>query len=128
MTPVDSDLPEPDVNDIMYDPDSDLFWVALATEGLATVDLEASKWTFYTTSNGLPSNYVYSIAKVDGTIWVATQNGIARQRAGGSWQGYDSGGGLKADRVRRLYADIPTRIWLSYVQAGAGVVLPQTAE
>ncbi len=128
LTPVDSDLPGLDMNDIFYDVDTGLFWLAFATKGIGVVDLGASTWQFYTTTHGLPSNQVYSLAKVNGVMWVATQKGIARQVGSGSWRSYNSGAGLRADRVRRVYSDNPDRIWLSYIEAGAGVVDPRTAE
>jgi ligand-binding sensor domain-containing protein len=128
LTTVDSDLPEPNINQIHFDENTGLFWMAFATKGLGVLDMDTATWRFFTTSDGLPSNSVFAIADVDGVFWVATQNGIARQRTSGSWQAYDSGGGLKADRVRQLYSDDPTRIWLSYIEAGGGLVDPRTAQ
>jgi hypothetical protein len=128
LTTVDSDLPEPNINQIRFDDNTGLFWMAFATKGLGYLDMDSATWRFYTTSDGLPSNSIYSITEVDGVLWVATQNGIARQRSSGSWQPYNTGGGLKEDRVRRLYSDDPTRIWLSYIEAGGGSVDPRTAQ
>jgi hypothetical protein len=128
LTTESSDLPEPNVNDILYDSATDLFWLALSTRGLATIDVSNSKWRFYTANDGLPSNVIYSIALVDGVVWVATQNGLARQLSDGTFRGYDRGAGLPAERVRKVYSDDPSRLWLSFVQAGAARVVPSSAE
>jgi len=128
FTVVNSGLPEPNVNDIFYDADDDVTYLCLTTKGIARVDLNTSTWTYATREQGLPSNNTYSLTKVDGALWVGTQNGIARQKADGSWQGYNSAGGLKADRVRRVYTDDPSRLWVGYIQFGAGRVAPSSAQ
>lgn len=128
MTEVTTAFPEPNVNDVFYDEATDLFWIAFSTEGLGTVDVTSATWTFYTTDHGLPSNSVYSIAKVNGVIWVGTQKGLARHLGNGMFQGYDRGGGLPADRVRKVYSDEPSRLWLGFVEGGAALALPGSAE
>jgi ligand-binding sensor domain-containing protein len=55
-------------------------------------------------------------------VWAATQDGLARLGADGKWQGYNTSGGLQADRVRRLYSDDGQRLWLGFVQGGAARV------
>jgi hypothetical protein len=124
FTVVNSDLREPNVNDIFYDADDDVTYLCLTTNGIAQVDLNTSSWTYATRKEGLPSDNTYSITKVDGVLWVATQNGIAKLQSNGRWQGYNRAGGLKADRVRRVYTDDPSRLWLAYIQSGAGRVSP----
>jgi hypothetical protein len=128
MTPVTSALAAPNINDVYYDEAADLFYIAFATEGLAVVDYPASTWTYYTTDNGLPSNVVYSIAQVGGTIWVGTQEGVAKQLDGGSFRGYARGAGLPGSRVRRVYTDQPDRIFLALIDAGVVWVDPKSAE
>jgi hypothetical protein len=127
-TVLNSDLPAPNVNDIYYDASDDLFWIATATDGLCSVDVANSKWTQYTVENNLPSNAVYSMAKVGGTLWLGTQNGLAREVTDGVFQGYNRGGGLPADRVRRVYSDDGARLWLGFVEGGAARVNPASAE
>jgi ligand-binding sensor domain-containing protein len=124
FTVVNSGLIEPNVNDIFYDADDDVTYLCLTTSGIARVDLNTSSWTYVSRKDGLPSDNTYSITKVGGVLWVATQNGIARELSDGSWQGYNRSGGLKADRVRRVYTDDPSRLWLGYIQSGAGRVAP----
>lgn len=128
ITEVTSAFPNPNVNDVYYDETNDLFYIAFSTKGLAVLDVPAARWTFMTTDQGLPSNLVYSIVEIDGEIWVGTQNGLARQKSDGSFQGYDRGGGLPGDRVRRVYSDRPDRLWLGFVESGAAWVRPTTAQ
>jgi len=128
-TLANSGLAEARVNDIFPDSDPDsVCWVACTSAGLALVDPNASTWTYATTQNGLPSNLVYSVTRASGTIWVGTQGGLARRRSGGSWQGYDRGAGLQADRVRRVYSDDGTRLWLGFIEGGAARVNPASAQ
>jgi ligand-binding sensor domain-containing protein len=127
-TMVNSALAEPNVNDIMYDEDADLFWVAFATAGLATVDVDAKVWTYYTDADGLPSTTVFSITKIDGTIWVGTQRGMARQKPDGRFQGYDRSGGLPGDRVRKVYSDKPSQLWACFIDSGAALLDPDSAQ
>lgn len=125
-TKVNSGLPEPNVNAIYFDADAgpDILWVATANSGVSRVQVGASTWTTYTALQGLPSNTVYSVVRAaapggGSTIWVATQNGVARLRGDGTWQGYNTSGGLAADRVRRVYSDDGLRLWIGYIDAGA---------
>jgi ligand-binding sensor domain-containing protein len=116
------------VNDIYFDIDDNVFWVAFTVAGLAAVDPAASTWTYYTEEDGLPSNLVYSVTRANGTLWAATQGGLARLRGDGRWQGYDRGAGLQGDRVRRVYSDNGSRLWLGFVDGGAARVDPTSAE
>jgi hypothetical protein len=98
FTTLSSDLPEPNINDVLYDKDNDLFWLAFSTRGLAKLDVANSTWQFFTTNDGLPSDVIFSIVMIDGVIWVATQNGIARHFGDGTFRGYNRGAGLPANR------------------------------
>jgi ligand-binding sensor domain-containing protein len=123
-TMVNSGLIEPNVNDIYFDSSTQLFWVALSTMGLASVDVDASTWTYYTKVDGLPSDVIYSITKVGEVLWVGTQSGIAKMQSNGKFQGYAQDGGLPADRVRRVYSSDPNQLWSGYVDAGAALLKP----
>lgn len=127
-TTVNSDLAEPNVNDIFFDPDTELFWLAFASTGIASVDVDARKWTYYTMANGLPSDFTYSVTKVDDVIWVGTQGGVARLRSNGTWQGYGRSGGLPGDRVRRVYSNDATKLWACFIEQGAGRLDAASAE
>ena len=95
---------------------------------MATLDPDAKLWTFYTTDSGLPSNVCYAITKVGSEIWVATQRGIARRLGDGTFRGYARGAGLPADRVRKVYTDDGSRLWLSLIEGGAARVNPASAQ
>jgi ligand-binding sensor domain-containing protein len=137
-TTVNSGLPEPNVNAIFFDEDDPnaaegIFWVATSTRGVSHVNVENSTWTTFTAVNGLPSNIIYSVARAaapgsGSTIWVATQNGVARLQANGAWQGYNTGGGLSHDRVRLVYSPDGTALWIGYVNGGAARLNASGAE
>jgi len=135
-TQENSGLPETDVNAIYFDAVDNLFWVAVSNQGVSSVDLDNSIWTNYTTVEGLPSNTVYSVTRAaapgapggSSTIWVATQNGVARLKSNGTWQGYNTSGGLSSDRVRKVYSDDGLRLWAGYVSGGAAKLNPASAQ
>ena len=107
--------------------------MATSTKGVSHVNVQNSSWTTFTTVNGLPSNIVYSVTRAaapggGSTIWVATQNGVARLQSNGAWQGYNSGGGLSHDRVRVVYSPDGTALWIGYVNGGAARLNPASAE
>jgi ligand-binding sensor domain-containing protein len=127
-TILNSGLLEPNVNDIFYDADTDLFWVAFATKGIAIVDVDGSSWSYLNQQDGLPSNIVYSITKVGDEIWVGTQAGVARRLSNGKFRGYARAGGLPADRVRRVYSDDPSNLWCAFIDGGAALLDPASAQ
>ncbi len=138
VTTENSGLPEPNVNAIYYDPldpaaAEGIFWVGTSSAGVSRVSVDQSLWTTYTPTSGLPSSTVYSVtraaAPVGGsTIWVATQDGVARLKGDGEWQGYNTGGGLAADRVRVVYSPDASRLWIGYVGGGAARLDAQGAK
>lgn len=123
-TTVNSDLAEPNVTDLIYDPDADLIWMSFASSGVASLDVDARTWTYYGMKHGLPSNVVYSVTKVGDVMWVGTQGGVARMNSDGSWQGYGRSGGLPGDRVRRVYSNDPTELWVCLIGEGAALLDP----
>jgi ligand-binding sensor domain-containing protein len=123
-TTVNSDLAEPNVTDLFYDPVTDLFWMTFATAGVASLDVDMADWTYYRMSNGLPSNVAYSVTKVGDVMWVGTQGGVAKMKSDGSWQGYGRSGGLPGDRVRRVYSNNPSQLWACMIDHGAALLVP----
>jgi ligand-binding sensor domain-containing protein len=118
-----SGLAEPNVNDIYYDAVRGTYFVAYVSKGISEVDVDNRTWKNFTLVDGLPSNTVFSVTRAgDGnggsTLWAATQDGVARL-SGSKWQGYNTGGGLPADRVRRVYSDDGVRLWAGFINAGA---------
>jgi ligand-binding sensor domain-containing protein len=123
-----SGLEEPNVNDIYYDAVSGQYWVCYSSRGISAVDVTSRAWVDYTLVQGLPSNTVVSITRAHGTLWAATQGGLARLMNGGRWQGYARSAGLQADRTRRVYSDDGDRLWVAFVEGGAARVNPASAE
>ncbi len=83
-------------------------WIA-ASNGLYHYD--GYHWIQYTTTNGLPSDFVRSVCVTrDGILWVGTDRGA------GTFDGkiYDSHGsekGIAGTSVRRIYEDRIGRLW-----------------
>ncbi len=128
-TTENSGLPEPNINAIYFDADDPqaaegIFWVATSTKGISRVSVDSAIWTNFNMTHGLPSNTIYSVTRAaapggGSTIWVATQNGVARLKNDGTWQGYNTGGGLTHDRVRLVYSPDGAGLWIGYVNGGA---------
>ena len=127
-TMLNSGLLEPDVQDIFYDEDTDLFWVAFATKGLAVVDVDASSWTYLNQQDGLPSNITYAVIKIDGVIWVGTQRGVARMLPDGTFRGYGRSGGLPGERIRALFSKTDNELWGAIIAGGAVLLDPTSAQ
>jgi len=117
-TPVNSGLVEPNVNDIYYDTVRETYWVSYVSKGISEVNLTDKTWTSNTLVQGLPSNTVYSVTRAGGTMWAATQNGLAKL-VGDHWQAYGKSGGLPSDRIRRVYSDDGQRLWVGTIDGGA---------
>jgi Two component regulator propeller len=117
-TPVSSGLLEPNVNDIYYDAVRQTYWVSYVSQGISEVNLTDKTWTSNTLVQGLPSNTVYSVTRAGGTLWAATQNGLAKL-VGDHWVAYGKSGGLPSDRIRRVYSDDGQRLWVGTIDAGA---------
>ena len=71
-----------------------------------------------TTSNGLPSNYVFSICEDEkGYLWVGTDKGLCRFN-GFSWQIWDKDNGLPGNYVSAVFPDKKGGLWLTISQKG----------
>jgi hypothetical protein len=127
-TMANSAIPSPAVMDILFDDATGFFYIATQTDGVARVDVDNAKWTTYGTADGLPSDATYSLVKVNGRIWVATQGGVAGLRENGTWQGYGKSGGLTSDLVRRVYTDDGTRLWVGFTDGGVSLLDPSNAD
>lgn len=117
-TPVNSGLVEANVNDIYYDAVRQTYWVSYVSKGISEVNLTDKTWTSNTLVEGLPSNTVYSVTRAGGTVWAATQNGLAKL-VGDHWVAYGRSGGLPSDRIRKVYSDDGNRLWVGTIDAGA---------
>ncbi|HEY3388829.1 MAG TPA: response regulator, partial [Prolixibacteraceae bacterium] len=56
----------------------DIVWVCTSGEGLLEYNYKDGKIKKYTTQEGLPSNFVNSIAYADNCLWVGTESGLCR--------------------------------------------------
>lgn len=126
-----SGIPSDDVNGISYDSHRDVFWTAHATLGIASLDVDSRTWTHYTTGQGLVSNLASGVAVnhantpwPQGTVWVATQNGVTKMEPDGDMVNYVDGSGLPSLRARKVFVDKNNGVWLGFVDGGAARVLP----
>lgn len=55
-----------------------IVWIATSGFGLVKYNIPADKIEKFTVKNGLPSNYISSIAYSDSFLWVGTENGLCR--------------------------------------------------
>lgn len=62
----------------MYFPTPDKVWFGTDGGGINLLDLKTGKAVTYSTANGLPSNYIYSILPDNkGHLWLSTDKGLA---------------------------------------------------
>lgn len=118
-TPENSGLPGEMINDMLFNQADGRFWIATSLHGIAAVDVPNSTWWHFDQLDGLPSSVIQSIAVMqDGTIWAATNEGIAKQDGNG-FVGYGVASGLPTERVRRVYVDPQDNVWFGFVEGGA---------
>jgi len=119
-------LLENDLNGVTYSPTTGLFWLAGASSGFPSVDVDQAIWGVMGTLHGLASNLGTGVTIRDenGTeeMWVSTQTGMSVVR-GSAINNYIAGSGLPADRVRTIVADRNGEIWACFINQGAGRVL-----
>ena len=99
--------------------------------GIASLDVDARIWTHYTTAQGLVSNLASAVAVnragspwPEGTLWVATQNGVTKRAPDGTLVNYAEGSGLPNLRSRKVVVDKNNNVWLAFVESGAARVKP----
>jgi ligand-binding sensor domain-containing protein len=118
-------LPQNDVNGLAYSAPDGLFWAGMATQCVASVDVDNSVWTHLTSVHGFESNLVSGVAVRDASgtdeLWVGAQTGLSVRR-GTAVNNYIKGSGLPAERVRVLVSDKNGEIWACFIGAGAGRV------
>jgi two-component sensor histidine kinase len=97
-------------------------WAGTVSSGVSR--LSGRSFTNYSDADGLPSNSVNSIAEgFDGTIWVATPNGLASY-SNAHWGNYTARDGLPSPSVRLVFEDPMHNLWiatsggLSYLSSG----------
>lgn len=71
-------------------------------------------WKYYTTSNGLKDNYVWTIFEDrDGIIWIGTINGGLHRFDGNNWQYYSVKDGLLSNTIYGIGQDSEGNIWIA---------------
>ncbi len=58
--------------------DNEIVWLCTSGDGLIKFDYKTGTTEKFTTSSGLPSNFVNSIALADSFLWLGTENGLCR--------------------------------------------------
>src|SRR5215469_13086821 len=119
---VTSPPPEPAIEQPPGDTLAETPEAKVATEEAGPSSLNLHQWGALTLIHGLPSDHVRAITQdSDGTLWFATDNGLAR---------YDgrriqkvSADGLPAGRIRSLAFDLDGGLWIAS-DNGAGRLLP----
>ncbi len=107
------------------EPGKPSFWAGYNT-GLAS--LQGGRWSFFTTADGLPGNWILSLCASldrDGgrSLWIGTRGqGVGRLKAG-RWSVYGAGSGLPALSVQGLLATRSSdgRTWLWAGTQGGGL-------
>lgn len=83
-------------------------WVASYGNGLAYLTPGTYAPTYWSTANGLPSNYLTGVAvDASGTVWVGTQsNGVARYTpSANKWDLLTTSSGLPSNDIRSVRVD-----------------------
>jgi len=94
-----SGIPGNYINSVHWDTFNDCLWVGTPDGGLAKFD-GINTWTTYNTNNsGLPSNHVNHITQYNGTVAVATNEGLALLNEQGNWSVINSSNGLSDNDV-----------------------------
>ena len=88
-----------------------IVWAGTWGGGLAKYD--GTKWTNYSTKDGLPSNHVFSLYKdPQGMIWAGTSHGLAKVLENGKFQVITRREGLFADNVFSMANAADGSFWI----------------
>jgi len=124
--PSNTGIPGEEVRFLKYDASGDLWvgarWPFWSEGGLGIYDRETDIWrTFSNVDDPIPSPYVNDLEFTkDGTIWIATGNGLVK-KSGMRWMIYDtSNSPLLHNGIRNIELDSQGHVWInnSDVQAG----------
>jgi signal transduction histidine kinase/ligand-binding sensor domain-containing protein/ActR/RegA family two-component response regulator len=88
------------INNIVEGRDGAL-WIS-TTEGLCRYEVNANRWTSYTTKDGLPDDVTFGvIEEAGGVLWISTNKGICRwDRAHHRIQNFGVSDGLQANEFK----------------------------
>jgi ligand-binding sensor domain-containing protein len=84
-------------------------WAGTWGGGLSHFD--GKEWRTFTMADGLPSNHVFMLKKIDGVLWVGTNHGLAKYD-GKAFTKYGTGDGLFSDNVFSLAFGADGTTWV----------------
>jgi ligand-binding sensor domain-containing protein len=85
-------------------------WVG--THGGGLVRFFDGRWTVFTTTDGLSSNFAWALHEdADGALWIGTEHGLNRLQAG-RFDVFTVGEGLFDDKINSILEDDFGRLWL----------------
>lgn len=93
-------------------------WIGSGGSGVFRRDPDGA-WSQFTKDDGLPSDDIWSLAEhPDGSLWVATSNGLTRRLPDGTWRSYPIPGSEDplAYSLRQIFdveVDGRARVWLA---------------
>ena len=87
-----------------------LLWIATGG-GVVALDLRTGETVKFTSSHGMASNRVSSVAVgPNGIVWAGTNSGVSRYD-GATWQTFTTSDGLGDDEVTALLIDPQNHVW-----------------
>jgi serine phosphatase RsbU (regulator of sigma subunit) len=89
-------------------------WIGTAGHGLYRMDISTGKARLYHSSENSLENMVNAINGRNGTLWVATNNGVLSvKEADGTLQRYTTSDGLPHNRIRDIFIDSKGAVWIA---------------
>ncbi|MEO5331735.1 MAG: hypothetical protein H7839_06895 [Magnetococcus sp. YQC-5] len=84
-------------------------WAGTWGGGVSRFD--GTKWTSFTTKDGLPGNIVYSlVVDAQGVLWAGTENGLG-QMVQGQWRSFAENGRLQGENIYALATTPAGEVW-----------------
>lgn len=92
----------------LYEDKAGIIWIGTGHGGLNRLDPKTNTFTYFTTREGLPSNYVASIIGDDnGNLWLGTHEGLSRfNPTANTFANFDISDGLPANQFMDESASI----------------------
>ncbi|MFH1018247.1 MAG: two-component regulator propeller domain-containing protein [Pseudomonadota bacterium] len=99
-------------------------WVGTMARGLDHLTIDpggALSVRNYSTTDGLPSNNVRTLASIDGALWIGTATGGMSRflpASGSSFTNYFIADGLPSNKITALVTDAARNLWIGLENAG----------
>jgi ligand-binding sensor domain-containing protein/serine phosphatase RsbU (regulator of sigma subunit) len=89
-------------------------WIGTASRGLYRMNISAGRILPYHSSENSLENMINALDGRDGTLWVATNNGVlAINESDGSIQRLSTSDGLPHNRIRDIFVDSKGTVWIA---------------